>query len=247
MPAANIHIGCAGWSLPTAVQGDFPAEGTHLARYATRFKVVEINSSFYRPHRLDTYVRWAREAGPGCTFSVKVPKAVTHEQRLRDTEPLLDEFLAATQGLGSQLRCLLVQLPPSAVFDAAVANAFLTALRERHEVGIALEPRHVSWFCDEAQALLAGHRVARVAADPARHAGAEAPAGDAELAYFRLHGSPRVYYSAYDDDGLQQWATRIRAAARRARQVICIFDNTAGGQAVPNALALQALLKRPPK
>ena len=238
------YVGTAGWSLPRAEQPHFPAEGTHLERYAARLNAVEINSSFYRPHRPSTYARWAESAPAAFRFAVKVPKAITHGLRLADAEAPLDAFLAEATALGERLGCLLVQLPPSLRFDAPVAAAFLAALRERHAGAVAIEPRHATWFGAEAEALLAAHQVARVAADPAR-AGVDAePGGWEGLLYFRLHGSPRIYYSAYDGDYLRALAARLAAAAAGGVPAWCIFDNTAAGAATANALAVRTLLAR---
>ncbi len=242
--ASRFFIGCAGWSLPKAQQAAFDTPGTHLARYAGRFPAVEINSSFYRPHRPTTYARWAESVPETFRFSVKLPKTITHGQRLVDAEALLDEFLTPTDALGPRLGCLLVQLPPSLAFDDVRVDAFLKALRERRpDTGVALEPRHASWFTDEADGLLVGHRVARVAADPALSPRAAEPGGWPGLTYVRLHGSPRVYYSAYGPKQLEPWAAKLAAAARHATQVWCILDNTAAGEATSDALTLMRLLR----
>ena len=90
----NVRIGIAGWSLPKEHSGRFPEEGTHLERYAARFPAVEINSSFYKPHRPTTYARWAASVPQGFRFSVKAPKLATHERRLVDVGDVLDSFLA---------------------------------------------------------------------------------------------------------------------------------------------------------
>lgn len=239
------RVGVAGWSLPRAHQPAFPTEGTHLERYAARLPAAEINSSFYRPHRPSTYERWAASVPRGFRFSVKVPRAITHERRLVDVATPVDEFLGQARSLGDRLGCLLVQLPPSLRFDEAVVAAFLATLRERYPGEVALEPRHRSWFDAAPERLLAEHRVARVAADPAVVAEAAEPGGHRGVAYVRLHGSPRMYYSEYDDAYLDTLADRLRAAAERARVVWCIFDNTAHGHATANALALLARLERP--
>ena len=120
-----------------------------------------------------------------------------------------------------------------------MATAFLDAVRRLHAGDVTLEARHGSWFGEEADGLLRRYGIARVAADPAK-GGPEAsePGGDSGLAYYRLHGSPRTYYSEYDDEFLSQLAVKI---ARRARAWI-IFDNTAAGKAFPNAVRLQQLL-----
>lgn len=242
MPIGGIRIGCAGWTLPADLQHAFPDGGSHLERYARVFAASEINSSFHRPHRPSTYQRWADSVPPGFAFSAKLPKAITHGARLAQPEAALDAFLAEAGALGEHLQCLLVQLPPSLAFDAPVASAFFAALRERHAGPVALEPRHASWFTPEVDAWLAHRRVARVLADPVRHAAGAAPGGWDGLVYLRLHGSPRVYYSSYDMHVLEALALRMRAAANQGAHVWCIFDNTAGQAAAGNALALQRLL-----
>ncbi|MGZ8413013.1 MAG: DUF72 domain-containing protein, partial [Gemmatirosa sp.] len=108
MSSSSFRIGTAGWSLPKAEQHAFPGEGTHLERYAARFPAVEINSSFYRPHRPATYARWAASVPADFRFAVKVPRTITHERRLRDVDDLLDAFLGEARGLGASLGCLLV-------------------------------------------------------------------------------------------------------------------------------------------
>ena len=97
----------------------FPSGDSVLARYARVFDCVEINSSFYRPHRRSTYERWAATVPNGFRFAVKVPKAITHEKRLVEAQPELERFLGEAGGLGETLGSLLVQMPPSLAFDAA--------------------------------------------------------------------------------------------------------------------------------
>lgn len=248
VPVASTHavkVGCAGWSLPRALWPQFPPEGSHLQRYAARFNAVEINSSFYRPHQGSTYARWAGSVPADFRFSVKLPKAITHEKRLQDCAPLLDTFLAQATNLGERLGCLLVQLPPTLAFDAALAQAFLRALRERHAGAVALEPRHASWFTDKADGLLDGWQVGRVLADPLVHEAGREPGGFTPLVYVRLHGSPRMYYSAYAPDRLDAVIARLQSAAASGAGVWCIFDNTAEGAAVGNALYTLQGLARP--
>lgn len=244
-PPCGIKVGCAGWSLPRALWPAFPAEGTHLQRYAARLNAVEINSSFYRPHQAATYARWAASVPGHFRFSVKLPQTITHRQRLADCAGLLDDFLAQAGGLGEKLGCLLVQLPPSLAFDAATVTGFLRLLRSRHQGPVALEPRHASWFTAPADPLLEAWQVGRVLADPVVHAAGRLPGGFAGLVYARLHGSPRMYCSAYDRAVLDALKVRLEAAARLGAGVWCILDNTAEGAAVADALyTLQGLAVR---
>jgi len=240
----NVYIGCAGWSLPSASRPHFGAGDSMLARYATRFNAVEINSSFHRPHRRDTYARWAASVPTDFRFSVKLPRAITHDARLRGTAPGLDRFAAEVDGLGRKLAVLLVQLPPSLTFEARIAATFFAMLRRRFETGIACEARHASWFAPAADALWERYGIARVAADPPVPHGASCdPAGDARVRYWRWHGSPRVYYSAYDDAALHALAGAMRAG-RGTRWAI--FDNTAHGHAVTDAARLQMMVDDAP-
>lgn len=246
MQTDGCFIGCAGWSLPRSVQDCFGGEGSHLQRYATRFPASEINSSFHRPHAPGVWRRWADSVPAGFLFSVKLPKTITHEQRLAQCAPLLAEFMDQARLLADHLGCLLVQLPPSLEFDASIAHEFFLALRGLWVGWVAAEPRHVSWFTAEADELLVRHRVARVLADPVRHAAGAAPGGWPGLVYVRLHGSPRMYYSSYEPPLLQALADRIRLERDADRPVWCIFDNTAAGAATDNALALQEALHKEP-
>ncbi|AHL32288.1 hypothetical protein CD58_05025 [Pseudomonas brassicacearum] len=237
----NLYLGCAGWSLPREHWPSFPVEGTHLQRYSARFPAVEINSSFYRPHRPATYAKWTESVTPGFRFSVKMPKQITHERRLFDCEGLVDEFLGQCSQLGQKLGCLLIQLPPSLAFDARVAEAFFTALRDRYPGLAVLEPRHPSWLAPAVAALLDEQHIGRVAADPTPLPGCDQPAGWPGVRYYRLHGSPRIYYSHYEDAWLVQLARQLKTEPDTPTW--CIFDNTASGAAIPNALRLNDLMR----
>lgn len=234
MVATELRIGCAGWSLATGVQPMFPDGSSHLARYAQVFDAVEVNSSFYRPHLPRTWRRWAESVPPGFRFSVKMPKTISHEARLVGADGLLDAFLAQVSELGDRLGCLLLQLPPSLAFDAR-ATVFFDQLRRGWQGDVACEPRHRSWFTFDAERALRERGIARVAADPAVVARAAVPGGSRAFAYLRLHGSPHVYYDAYADATLDRLADKL---ARRQEHCWVIFDNTAAGHAVPNALRL---------
>ena len=233
-----IRIGCAGWPLPRDVRDAFGEGVSNLARFATRFGAVEINSSFYRPHKRKVWERWAAETPDGFRFSAKLPKTITHERRLVDCGEPLAAFLDEVRGLGEKLHCLLVQLPPSFEFDATVVLPFFEQLREAHAGSLAIEPRNASWFTAKVDALMRDLRVARVLADPVLFDEACAPGGWPGLVYLRLHGSPRPYWSAYDSALLERLAARMKQAEGEAEEVWCIFDNTAGGMAVANALEL---------
>ena len=235
-----LRIGTAGWSITRGAADRFDAPGSHLERYARLMPAVEINSSFSRPHARTTYERWAAATPSHFRFSVKVPRAITHEQKLCDAGDAFRRFVEETDGLGDRRGPLLVQLPPSLAFDATVAARFFTMVRGGYTGPLVCEPRHLTWFSHQAAELLVDYQVARVAADPPRHADGAEPAGWKGMTYFRWHGHPRVYWSSYGDQLLSGLAARLREHARDA-DTWCIFDNTAAFFALGNALAVSPI------
>lgn len=232
-------IGTAGWSIPRAVADRFPLTGSGIQRYAACFGAVEVNSTFYRSHRATTYARWYAATPPDFRFAVKLPRAITHDARLAVTYEPLAAFADEVGKLKDKLGPLLVQLPPSLAFESSLADRFFSKLRDAWPGAIACEPRHPTWFDVEAEAILSGHQIGRVAADPPPHPAARDPGGWKELSYWRLHGSPRMYYSAYGEAELSTLALKLRDAG--SNQTWCVFDNTASGSAAANALELRNL------
>jgi len=246
-----MRIGTAGWSISRDAASAFPGAGRHLERYANVLGCAEINSSFHRSHRVEVYQRWAAQTPPGFRFSVKLPRTISHDARLRRArEPLL-RFLAEVAGLGDRLALLLVQLPPSFEFEARVVRRFFALLGDLFAGAVVCEPRHPSWFTPAADRALIACGVGRVAADPARCPQGQDPGGwlgrDGDgrgaVVYYRWHGAPRMYWSRYDlawlrarADELTRWPPDV--------DCWCIFDNTAGGGAISNALELRTLLDR---
>ena len=238
----SLVIGTAGWSIPAQEAARFGPGGTALQRYATRFGGVEVNSSFHRPHRRATWERWADSVPAAFRFAVKLPKIISHERRLVDCAEPVARFLDEAGGLGEKLAILLLQLPPKLAFDPPVAIPFLAALVASSPARVICEPRHPSWFEPAPDALLNDLGIARVAADPAPVPAAALPGGWRGLGYWRLHGSPRMYRSSYDDGRLDRYSTLLREAALAGHAAWCMFDNTAGSAATGDALGVVARL-----
>ena len=232
-----LRVGTAGWSLPAKPQ----SEGTHLYHYSRALSCTEINSSFSRSHRAGTWARWAAETPADFRFSIKAPRSITHEAKLRDTEALVKPFIEQIEPIKAKAGPILFQLPPSLGFDPALAETFLAMLRRLYHGEVALEPRHAEWFTAAADALLSSYSIARVAADPPKGGPASSePGGDLSLLYYRLHGSPRTYYSNYEEHFLATLAAAIHAHGN----AWVIFDNTTLSHAYPNALLFQKLIEK---
>ncbi|MBW8774628.1 MAG: DUF72 domain-containing protein [Stenotrophomonas sp.] len=199
--------------------------------------------SLSRAAQAATYARWAASVPAGFRFAVKLPRVISHERRLRDTMQPLALFLDGVMALGDRLGPLLLQLPPSLAYEPTTVTAFLHGLRARTSVDVACEPRHPSWFTADVDTLLSDHGIARVAADPARVPAAAAPGGDRTWSYWRWHGQPEIYRSAYSEQALAGLAQHLQREAAAQRRAWCVLDNTALGHATGNALHLQALLQ----
>lgn len=235
---STLYIGTAGWGISSATSNHFPSKGSHLERYGRVLNCAEINTSFYRPHQPTTYARWADSVPGDFRFSVKLPRTITHELRLKHYTAELARFAGEVAHLEDKLGCILVQLPPSLRFEASVAGAFFDNLRGYFQGMLAFEARHASWFGETATVLLRERHITRVRADPpAGQPGPHVPT--TVQAYIRLHGNPKIYYSDYSAEFLAALATELRT--QTANGSWCIFDNTASGAALLNALHLQRL------
>ncbi|MCX8995487.1 DUF72 domain-containing protein [Rhizobiaceae bacterium BDR2-2] len=226
-------IATAAWSIPKTVADRFAREGSGLTRYASVFAGVEINSTFYRRHKPSTFARWAESVPGSFRFSVKIPREITHVRAMKDIRERFDIFLEDIAPLGEKRGPLLFQLPPSLAFDPDEMETALKTIRNADQGMIVIEVRHKSWRPDEAVALLRKYSVDRVLADPA-------PVWSAETftdppRYVRLHGKPKIYYSRYTDEEIRSFSRRL------ASDSWCVFDNTASGAAIENALTMLAL------
>jgi uncharacterized protein YecE (DUF72 family) len=239
----SFFIGTAGWNIPRHAAQAFDSQGAVLERYASRFRAVEINSSFHRPHRPSTWARWSSLVPNEFRFAVKVPKTVTHERKLLDCDEPVARFLDEAAHLGPKLAVLLVQLPPKLAFDHGAAADFFALLASRSDAQLVCEPRHPSWFGDAPDAMLDSCGVARAVVDPPPVPAAALPGGSRALSYWRLHGSPVVYRSEYGDDRVAGYAARLAHEQGLGKDVWCMFDNTASGAATADALRLAAKLR----
>ncbi len=218
----------------------FSAKGSGLERYVSVFNAVEINTTFRNDHRPATLARWASAVPDDFRFSVKMPKTISHELKLRHANEEVIRFAGLVHQLGNKLGPWLLQLPPSLTFDADTAQSFFEHLRANYSGAVVFEPRHASWFEPHVDALLQTFSISRVAADPAKIPAAGRIGGATDVAYYRLHGAPRVYYSSYDTAFLANLADAILQSD--ANEIWCIFDNTASGAATANAFAMKNLL-----
>jgi uncharacterized protein YecE (DUF72 family) len=209
-----------------------------LAYAASIFRSIEINGTFYSLQRPEYFKSWTAETPDDFVFSAKGPRFITHMRRLKDAKTPLANFLASgILCLGAKLGPILWQLPPNFKFEPERIESFLkllprdtesaAALARRHDKRLsgrsamkidakrplrhALEIRHASFAVPAAIELLRAYNVALVCADTVEWPRLMDVTSD--FLYCRLHGSEQLYASGYDQESIEQWATRVAAWA----------------------------------
>ncbi|MET0792174.1 MAG: DUF72 domain-containing protein [Polyangiaceae bacterium] len=241
MSLSEIAVATAGWSVPHAVRDLCCPHGSGLQKYASVLNAVEINSTFYRRHQPATFERWSDNVPASFRFAVKLPRSITHDAALLAPRAELKAFFEDIRGLGPKQGPVLVQLPASQPFHLERVGRLFGILRELYSGLVACEPRHAGWYDERAHRLFMEHEVARVIADPPRPEAAREAGGSDQLLYVRWHGSPRTYWSPYSDERLTHLVDLV--LQRGHRPTWCVFDNTASGAALPNALRFRALFQ----
>ena len=164
-----IWVGTSGYNYPEW-KGSFYPETLPAAKmlpyYAERFPTVEINYTFYRTPNEKILEGWNRATPDRFKLTLKAPKRITHDARLRDCGDRVRQFLETAATLGPKLGALLFQLPPNLKKDLALFDAFLEAFPPR--VCAAFEFRHASWLDDEVYVRRCGAGTWRCASPTAR-------------------------------------------------------------------------------
>lgn len=256
-----IHIGTSGYSFRDWI-GPFYPPGTRstdmLRHYARRFGTVEINATYYRLPPPATFAQMAERTPPDFRFTVKLPKEITHDRTLE--LGTYDAFLRAIAPLDAagKFHGALAQFPFA--FRASSENRdFLHILRlGLGRIPLFVEFRHDSWAGEETFALLDDIDAGFCSVDEPKLRGLFPPLvrSVGSVAYFRFHGrngarwwsgdnSTRYDY-LYDEQELEEWATKIRTLAERTRETYVFFNNCHAGAAARNALRMQELLELVP-
>lgn len=201
----NFYVGTSGYSYPEWKGSFYPAKTppkAMLGYYAARFRVVEINNTFYRAPTAQLLEGWAAQVPADFRFVLKAPQAITHVARLVGCAAAVASLFAAANVLGGRLGPVLFQLPPNARKDAPLLKAFLGQLPPGAPV--AFEFRHASWFADDVFATLKERGAGLCVAEADDEL--EVPlVPTAEWGYVRLRRAD------YTDAALAGWAERLRA------------------------------------
>ncbi len=228
-------IGTSGYNYPEWKGSFYPPKlpaAQMLAYYAARFPSVEINYTFYRIPNEQTLASWARQTPAAFRLTLKAPRRITHDLRLRGSEELTASFCRTALTLGDRLGALLFQLPPSLKKDLGLLRGFLEVLPPL--VRPAFEFRHESWHEDEVFDALREHGAALCVADSERMS--TPVVLTAGFAYFRLRDE------GYTRADLEQWASTLRERAGGVSDVYVYFKHEEAGKGPEFARALMDLL-----
>ena len=199
-----IYVGTSGYNYPEWKGSFYPSDlpaAKMLPYYAERFSTVEINYTFYRMPTAKLVTGWAAQVPADFRFTLKAPRRITHDKRLREAETEVTEFMRRASAMGDSMGIVLFQLPPYLRKDAPLLSDFLGILPSDRRT--AFEFRHASWHDDEVYALLRAHGAALCAADTDEEEAAFVPTAET-FGYLRLRRTN------YDDKALRRWIERIR-------------------------------------
>jgi uncharacterized protein YecE (DUF72 family) len=233
-----IWVGTSGYNYPEW-KGSFYPETLPAAKmlpyYAERFPTVEINYTFYRAPNEKILAGWNSATPEHFRLTLKAPRRITHDSRLRDCADRVRQFLETAGSLGPKLGALLFQLPPNLKKDLALFDAFLDAFPPR--VCAAFEFRHVSWLDEEVYARLRAKNLALCVADSER---LSTPVEiTADYAYLRLRDE------GYGADDIARWAQTIEDRMASCREVFVYFKHEEEGKGPEFARLLMDHLREP--
>jgi uncharacterized protein YecE (DUF72 family) len=236
----QYYIGCSGFSYKEW-KGIFYPDGLPQSKwfeyYASRFNSLELNVTFYRFPQVAMLRGWFDKSPADFLFAVKAPRLITHYKRFNDCGSLLLDFYSTIrEGLGSKLGPVLFQLPRQLVYDEALLERIVRSL-DPHFIN-AVEFRDAGWWQPGVEKILSEHHI--IFCGISHPALPDSFMHNVPDVYYRYHGVPRLYYSAYSKTEMQSMAKKLRASS--IRHAYIYFNNTAGGAAVKNAEALRKLL-----
>ncbi len=236
----NIRIGTSGWSYNHWKGVFYPeslSKNKWLEFYSKYLDTVEINSTFYRKFKETTYKNWFKRTPENFIFSLKIPKLITHNKRLKETENEIEEFITITKSLKNKLRIYLIQLPPSFKFDYTTLKDFFQLINN-YDYKFTIEVRNKTFNNEMFFQLLNDFNIALCISDTANRYPLFMEI-TANFVYIRLHGSKKLYASKYSKEELEFWAKKI---LEWGKDTFIYFDNDFEGHAPQNALELKKIL-----
>lgn len=241
MHSIKWHIGCSGFHYKEWKERFYPKglpQRLWFEHYARHFNTLELNVTFYRFPSLQSLESWHQRSPEGFSFSAKVPRTITHYQKFKDTQNLIADFYAALkEGLKEKLGCVLFQLPPSFHYSDERLEMVLGQMNPSFRN--VIEFRHESWWRQDVQQALAVKQVSFCGVSFPKIVFDDAVT-NAPLAYYRFHGVPVLFHSAYELPFLQKIAGQLQDTSM-VKEAFIYFNNTASMAAIDNALQFKSM------
>lgn len=221
--------------------------GSRLHYYGSLFNSVELNSTFYKTPKKETFEKWAAEVPEDFTFSIKLSKTITHAKNLVTDFKMIDDFMLAAAGLGKKKGCLLIQFPGKIDIEYFTIVEDILAHLDQFDGNFkwrkAVEFRNSNWYLAETYEMLNEFNTALVMHDIPKSTN-DSLLTKAPLAYLRFHGEAGNYRGSYPDTALKIYAGRIRKWRKAGVDTFAYFNNTIGS-AFENAQTLQKMINEP--
>jgi uncharacterized protein YecE (DUF72 family) len=236
-----IYVGTSGWNYPHWKEVFYPQglpQAKWLQHYVKFFNCVELNVTFYRLVKKETFQNWRKRTPDDFYFVAKGSRFITHIKKIKDIKQPLDLFIDNASGLKDKLASVLWQLPPSFKKDIKRLESFFKLLKKT-DIRHSFEFRNDTWFDKEVYQLFKEYNFCLCIAHSPRFPCHKVVTAD--FLYLRFHGGKSLYSSNYSDKELKDWA-RFAREFKRNKDIFTFFNNDARGYAVKNALRFRELL-----
>ena len=242
-PIPKYYVGTSGWSYPHWHKKFYPEDlpkSRWFEFYLQNFSTVEVNATFYRRFKDQTYEKWRERVSEEFRYVLKAPRLITHRKYLKDTDDLIAEFWRSASLLREKLGLILLQLAPSTPYDPLRLQKALQAFGDPTK--IAVEFRHKRWLTEETRELLRETGAVFCTADSPKTELMDWVTS--ETAYLRLHGRKKWYAYNYSEEELRELVRLTQKMQQKGARVFYIFfNNDFEGYAPHNALRLKQMLE----
>lgn len=236
----KFNIGCSGFYNRHWKGVFYPEElpaKEWFEFYCHHFNTLELNVTFYRFPTVRTLQNWYRKSPEDFVFSVKANKQITHIKKFQECKTLIEEFYRfCAEGLQEKLGCILFQLPPSFQFSPEKLDLLISNLNP--DFKNVIEFRHESWWTEPVLEALRKNKI--TICSVSHPTLPQTILSTSEIAYVRLHGNEKMFYSAYSDDFLQEMSKAIKEL-KNVKEAFVYFNNTASTAGILNALEMKNL------
>jgi len=204
--------------------------------YCQHFDTYEFNGSFYKFPTVKIFENWYKKVPEHFIFSVKAPKEITHIKKFTDCEELISDFYTVCDtGLKDKLGCILFQFPPSYSFSEEKLQNIINNLNPKFKN--VIEFRHESWWIDKVWDLFMENNITFCSVSHPQLP--ETIFYKSPLIYIRLHGTPKMFYSGYSPEQLNDIKNKTKG-----KNAFVYFNNTAGEEGILNALEFKKNINR---